>query len=245
MTITVGSLLQRIERDRDTDERFSFFMPRANGPCRFGVYNLLHKIVLERVGWKDRVSVWSPADSDYFEDVPAGFTALLFAGFCVLIGVLILRSRLLPRAIGAMMILAGICYVVNTLALIVSPGLFELLNPTILLPILLACIALASTLLGRRRAMLLATGACFVLVLVTVGRMNGWTLTELLGVSSAPADFGWTMAIRLLAQLTAIYAVALLGSRLGGGLRHAERINDLAKFPSEEETLAVARSLAR
>lgn len=76
-----------------------------------------------------------------------GFSLLLFAGFCVGIGVLILRSRLLPRAIGAMMIVAGVCYVVNTLALIVSPGFFERINPTILLPILLAELSLAFWLL--------------------------------------------------------------------------------------------------
>jgi hypothetical protein len=76
-----------------------------------------------------------------------GFSLLLFAGFCVGIGVLILRSRLVPRAIGAMMIVAGACYVVNTLALIVSPGFFELINPAILLPILLAELSLALWLL--------------------------------------------------------------------------------------------------
>ena len=76
-----------------------------------------------------------------------GFSLLLFAGFCVLIGVLILRSRLVPRAIGAMMIVAGICYVVNTVALIVSPIFFKLVNPTILLPILLAELSLALWLL--------------------------------------------------------------------------------------------------
>ena len=76
-----------------------------------------------------------------------GFSLLLFAGFCVLIGALILRSRLVPRVIGAMMIVAGICYVVNTLALIVSPGFFELINPAILLPIVLAELSLALWLL--------------------------------------------------------------------------------------------------
>jgi len=76
-----------------------------------------------------------------------GFSLVLFAGFCVLIGVLILRSRLVPRAIGAMMIVAGICYVVNTSALILSPGFFELINPAVLLPILLAELSLALWLL--------------------------------------------------------------------------------------------------
>jgi len=76
-----------------------------------------------------------------------GFSLLLFAGFCVLIGVLILRSRLLPRAIGAMMIVAGACYTVNTLTLIVSPDLLERLNPMILLPSVLAELSLALWLL--------------------------------------------------------------------------------------------------
>jgi hypothetical protein len=76
-----------------------------------------------------------------------GFSLLLFAGFCVFIGLLILRSRLLPRVIGAMMVMAGLCYVVNTLALIVWPSFFELINPTILLPIFLAELSLALWLL--------------------------------------------------------------------------------------------------
>ncbi|MFH0902524.1 MAG: acyl-CoA dehydratase activase-related protein [Pseudomonadota bacterium] len=81
MCITMGSLLARLERDRDSDARFAFFMPSARGPCRFGVYNLLHKIVLERLGWKDRVRIWSPVSSDYFDDIPAGFVSLVFSGF--------------------------------------------------------------------------------------------------------------------------------------------------------------------
>jgi len=76
-----------------------------------------------------------------------GFALLFFAGFCVLIGALILRSRLVPRVIGAMMIVAGICYAVNTLALILSPALSNLLVPAILLPVLPAELSLALWLL--------------------------------------------------------------------------------------------------
>ncbi|MBI2892507.1 MAG: CoA activase [Deltaproteobacteria bacterium] len=81
MTITLGSLLERIERERGGDDQFVFFMPTARGPCRFGVYNLLHKIILERLGWKDRVGVWSPDDGGYFTGVPQGFAVLVFTGF--------------------------------------------------------------------------------------------------------------------------------------------------------------------
>ena len=76
-------------------------------------------------------------------DTGFGFALVFFAGFCVLIGTLILRSRLIPRVIGAMMILAGLCYVVNTLALLFSPALSDRLVPGILLPVGLAELSLA------------------------------------------------------------------------------------------------------
>ncbi|MEK7865339.1 MAG: CoA activase, partial [Planctomycetota bacterium] len=80
MCITLGSLLQRIERDRGSNERFTFFMPTSPGPCRFGTYQLLHKIVLERLDWKDRVRTWSPTSEGYFDGVPQGFASLVFSG---------------------------------------------------------------------------------------------------------------------------------------------------------------------
>jgi hypothetical protein len=72
-----------------------------------------------------------------------GFALLFFSGFCVLTGVLIWRSRLMPRIIGAMMIVAGVCYLVNSLALILSPALSNLLVPWILLPCFLGELSLA------------------------------------------------------------------------------------------------------
>ena len=76
-------------------------------------------------------------------DTGFGFALLFFAGFCVLIGALILRSGLIPRVIGALMVVAGGCYVVNTLALILSPALSDRLVPGILLPVGLAELSLA------------------------------------------------------------------------------------------------------
>jgi activator of 2-hydroxyglutaryl-CoA dehydratase/predicted nucleotide-binding protein (sugar kinase/HSP70/actin superfamily) len=81
MMLTTGSLLNRIEKDRHTDEKFTFAMPTANGPCRFGVYNVLHKVILEQTGWSDRVDVFSPDDGDYFRETSAEFTIKLWCGF--------------------------------------------------------------------------------------------------------------------------------------------------------------------
>jgi Domain of unknown function (DUF4386) len=63
-----------------------------------------------------------------------GFSLLLFSGFCTLIGLLILRSRLVPRAIGVLMIAAGASYFLNSLSAILSPALNAALLPGILLP---------------------------------------------------------------------------------------------------------------
>ena len=63
-----------------------------------------------------------------------GFSLLLFSGFCTFIGLLILRSGLVPRVIGALMIAAGAGYFLNSLSAILSPALNAALLPGILLP---------------------------------------------------------------------------------------------------------------
>ena len=79
MPFTLGSLIQRLERARAGRE-ISYLMPSTDGPCRFGVYNLLNNIVLDRLGWRDRVRIWSPKDTGYFDDMPAGAEMLVLAG---------------------------------------------------------------------------------------------------------------------------------------------------------------------
>jgi len=80
MTITLGSLLERIEPERGTTQRFAFAMPGSEGPCRFGAYRQLHQLVLDRLGWSDRVRIWSPPFGDYFKGFPPGFAAIALAG---------------------------------------------------------------------------------------------------------------------------------------------------------------------
>ncbi len=96
MPLTLGSLLQRLERAKD-GERFVYLMTSTNGPCRFGVYNLLNKIVLERLGWRDRVRIWSPKDTGYFDDLPAGAAMLVLAG--IVACDLLLQARLDARPV--------------------------------------------------------------------------------------------------------------------------------------------------
>jgi predicted CoA-substrate-specific enzyme activase len=81
MCMTLGSFLKRIEPAKPGSERFALLLPRTCGPCRFGVYGLLNRITLERLGWNGRVRIWSPCESGYFDDLPAGFSILMFTGF--------------------------------------------------------------------------------------------------------------------------------------------------------------------
>jgi uncharacterized membrane protein len=73
----------------------------------------------------------------------------MFGLYCVLTGMLILRSRFMPRVIGPLMILAGLCYLVYCSIALLAPPVAERLFPTILLPGLIGEGALTLWLLLR------------------------------------------------------------------------------------------------
>jgi hypothetical protein len=60
----------------------------------------------------------------------------LFSGSCLLTGYLIFRSTFLPRTIGVLLALAGICYLLNTVVVLSPKGFADYLFPWIFLPIL-------------------------------------------------------------------------------------------------------------
>jgi hypothetical protein len=74
--------------------------------------------------------------------------ALVFFGVeCVILGYLIFRSSYMPTVIGVLMQIAGVCYVINSFALILSPPLSSRLFPAILLPAFVAELSFALWLL--------------------------------------------------------------------------------------------------
>jgi len=76
--------------------------------------------------------------------------ALIFFGVeCVILGYLISRSGYMPRSIGVLMQIAGVCYVINSFALLLSPPLSSRLFPAILIPSLIAELSLALWLLVK------------------------------------------------------------------------------------------------
>jgi hypothetical protein len=76
--------------------------------------------------------------------------ALIFFGVeCVILGYLIYRSGYMPRSIGVLMEIAGVCYVINSFAVLLSPPLSSWLFPAILIPSLIAELSLALWLLAK------------------------------------------------------------------------------------------------
>ena len=79
--------------------------------------------------------------------------ALLFFGVvCCLISILILKSKLFWRWVGILMLLAGVCYLTNSLQSFIAPTFRILLLPYILVPCFIAELSLSINMIGGSRA---------------------------------------------------------------------------------------------
>src|SRR6266545_4448857 len=63
-----------------------------------------------------------------------GVSLIFFGCFCLVIGYLIFRSGYLPKALGVLMQIAGLCYLTNSFALILAPAFANRIFPAILIP---------------------------------------------------------------------------------------------------------------
>jgi len=78
-----------------------------------------------------------------------GFGLIFFGCGCLVLGWLIRKSGFLPWIIGALIQLAGACYLVNSFAMILAPSLAGALFPAIMLPPFVAETSLALWLLFK------------------------------------------------------------------------------------------------
>jgi hypothetical protein len=63
-----------------------------------------------------------------------GVSLLFFGCFCIVIGRVIFTAGFLPKVVGVLMQIAGLCYLTDSFALILSPAFANRLFPAILLP---------------------------------------------------------------------------------------------------------------
>ena len=72
-----------------------------------------------------------------------GVSLVFFAGYCLVMGYLIFRSDYLPRALGVLLQIAGLCYLTNSFALFLAPDFQNRIFPTILAPTFIGELSLA------------------------------------------------------------------------------------------------------
>lgn len=77
MICTLGSFIKKLQEPWIDDKKISFFMPDHNGPCRFGQYNQLEKVIFDRLGRKD-VRIVSPSNDGSYDDITPHGTKFRF-----------------------------------------------------------------------------------------------------------------------------------------------------------------------
>jgi predicted nucleotide-binding protein (sugar kinase/HSP70/actin superfamily) len=63
LILTTGDLAKWVQRPDFKPEKSAFFMPAADGPCRFGQYHRFHRLVLDELGYP-QVPVYSPDQNE-------------------------------------------------------------------------------------------------------------------------------------------------------------------------------------
>ena len=71
-----------------------------------------------------------------------GIGLIFFGCECVVLGWLIFRSGYLPKFLGVLMPIAGVCYVINSFVLILAPKLADVIFPAIMVPCFVAELSL-------------------------------------------------------------------------------------------------------
>lgn len=70
--VTLGDILLYMKKEEDrlgdsfNPENYMYFMPEAGGPCRFGMYNKLHRIILDSIGDLGRLKIATLTSEDSY-----------------------------------------------------------------------------------------------------------------------------------------------------------------------------------
>jgi len=81
-TLTFGDFLKKAREPAFEPAKSAFFMPSADGPCRFGQYMRLQRMLLDRLGYEE-VAIISPSSKDSYNeicDMGPGFRRIAWQG---------------------------------------------------------------------------------------------------------------------------------------------------------------------
>jgi predicted CoA-substrate-specific enzyme activase len=63
--LTTGDMVKCLRRPDFDPQKSAFFMPSGTGPCRYGQYHRFHRLVLDRLGYRE-VPIYAPDQSEVF-----------------------------------------------------------------------------------------------------------------------------------------------------------------------------------
>ena len=83
--LTTGDMVKVLKSPNTQREKIAFFMPEASGPCRFGQYNALQRLILKELDYED-VPIISPNQAkDFYQTLKAygqDFDRRVWYGIC-------------------------------------------------------------------------------------------------------------------------------------------------------------------
>jgi len=88
MTVTIGRLLQTLREKGGDGSSDALFMPSGHGPCRFGQYNLLERVILEKEGFGE-LAILAPNNDNAYQGLDETLRRQIWTG--TLIGDLIFK----------------------------------------------------------------------------------------------------------------------------------------------------------
>jgi predicted CoA-substrate-specific enzyme activase len=74
---TVGSFISAVEKQGLSPDKAAFFMATAKGPCRFGQYTTLNRLIFKAKGWGG-VTIMSPSAENGYQGMPGKLRRLLW-----------------------------------------------------------------------------------------------------------------------------------------------------------------------
>ena len=86
---TIGTLLKTLQDRKEDPKKCAFFMATVDGPCRFGQYALLHRLILNRKGYNDLILL-SPSSINSYQGLPEPLRKMLWE--CFVMGDLLFKA---------------------------------------------------------------------------------------------------------------------------------------------------------
>jgi len=83
--LTTGDMVKLLASNPAIREKAAFFMPQSSGPCRFGQYNKLQRMILDDLGYSDVPIVSPNQSSKFYQTLTAygkGFDKAAWKGVC-------------------------------------------------------------------------------------------------------------------------------------------------------------------